>query len=265
MKTKPTIGVVGFGNMGKALTKALVSLTSFKVIVYEKYSRNIKKSKDISFQKDIDSLIKKSNIVVLAIKPQDIREFLKKNGQVIVEQKILFISIAAGISTKFIETYLNKTPVIRVMPNLAAKVGQSISFICKGKFASKKDLSTAVKIFKTVGEVEIIKENLIDKVTSISGSGPGYIYYFMDSLYKAALNLGFNKKQAHKMVLKTFLGASVLADLQVDDFEKLQKAVTSKKGTTDAGLKVLRKNKVDKTILMAVRSAFKRAEELNIK
>jgi len=264
MRRNLNIGIVGFGNMGRALAYALLDGTEGCISIYEKDKKKIKGLKNLLISENAKELIETADVVILAIKPQDIKKFLKETKYYFLNKKPILISIAAGIPTYFFERYVKQIRVIRVMPNLAAKVRESISFICKGKFAKNKDLEIAKRIFRYVGEVIIIKEGFLNKVTSISGSGPGYVYYFMDCLYKSALELGFQKKIAKRMVEQTFRGAIKLAKLSGKDFNLLVKAVASPKGTTLAALKIFKKRKLKGIIASAVNAAHKRAKELSI-
>jgi pyrroline-5-carboxylate reductase len=149
------------------------------------------------------------------------------------------------------------------MPNLALRINQSVSFISGGNKVDVKSIKIVKNIFKLVGEVFIIKEKFMDKVTAITGSGPGYVYYFMRAMYEAACDFGFSKSDARKMVLNTFKGAVGLAEATDMDFSVLQDAVTSKKGTTEAAIKRFEKSKMAGIIKAGVRAACVRAKELS--
>ncbi len=264
MQSKLRIGIIGFGNMGKAIAESLFSATNCSVYGYDKDSAKTNKAKKITIAKNSADLIKNCPVIVIAIKPQDIKEFVTKQLKCLKQTKPLLISIAAGVSTGYFEKKINDARVIRVMPNLAAKIRESISFICKGKYATGKDLVIAKNIFKTIGIVFVISETLIDKATAISGSGPGYVYYFMNCLYENARKLGFDKKTARQMVTKTFLGAAKLAGSGNKSFSQLVNEVTSAKGTTEAALKQFENSGLNKAITKGVNAAYKRANKLNI-
>ncbi|MDD5069108.1 MAG: pyrroline-5-carboxylate reductase [Candidatus Omnitrophica bacterium] len=263
MKVIKKIGIIGYGNMGQALAKALLAETKVPVQVYDKKKLKKTELKGVSLCENPAALIKSSGVVVLAIKPQDVSDFLKEQGSVFLKKKNLLITIVAAIPTTVYEKYVDKIRVIRVMPNLAAKISQSVSFLSKGRYASLDDFKTAKKIFSVVGEAFEIKESFIDKVTSITGSGPGYVYFFMNSLYQTALEMGFNKKQAKEMVRLTFSGAVNLSACSDKEFSLLMSEVTSPGGTTEAGLNIFKKNKLDKIIAQGVESAYLRAKELS--
>ncbi len=262
MKKNKTIGIIGFGNMGSALGLALKE-NGWQVNIYDKDRRRLKKKRHIVICKDSRDLIKKSPIVIVAVKPQDILPLLEETKNLISTCKPLIISIAAGVSTSFFERRIKGLKIIRVMPNLAAKKRQSVSFVSKGKFAKSGDLALAGSIFTCVGSSFTIGEVFLDKATAISGSGPGYIYYFMECLYSSAVMLGFKKNIAKKMVILTFLGAvNLIKDENIDFSDWIQK-VSSKGGTTEAALGLWEKKGLKKLIQQGVNSAYSRAKELN--
>ena len=260
MNKKLKVGIVGFGNMGRAIAESLSS-KKYDIYVYDKDKNKAKGIPSGIAVKTLRGLLSKSEVVILAVKPQDIKGFIKSSCG-FINRKTLLISIAAGVPTYFFEKNMGKLKIVRVMPNLAARVKEAVSFICKGHFASKKDLDLALNIFKNIGIVFKVKEGFLDKATSISGSGPGYIYYFMDSLMQAALGLGFERKTARKMVQYTFLGAVRLAIESREDFSRLVKSVASRGGTTEAALGVFENNRLSAVIKDAIGAAYKRAKKL---
>jgi len=264
MKNKLKIGVIGLGNMGKTLACALSIRNSYRLFVYDKIKSKKKHISGCFTTKNLKELLTKSEIIILAIKPQDVEEFLIKYREYI-DSKQLFVSIAAGIPMKFYKKYLKTVRIIRVMPNLAASIGESVSFISKGKYITNRDLSIVKEIFSCVGKVIAIDESYLDKVTSLSGSGPGYVFYFMESMYKSALKLGFEKRQAKDMVIQVFLGAAKLAKNSGKDFQCLKNAVASKGGTTEAAFSVFKDKKIDTIIERGIKNAQNRAKTISCK
>lgn len=262
MKNKLRIGIVGFGNMGRAISESLIREDGFLLSVYEKDKKIIKGISSITFFRTSRELILNNNIIILAIRPQDITGFIQRAKKAFLKSRPLIISIAAGVSTHFLEKIIKQGRIIRVMPNLAVRVKEAVSFVCRGKFTNKKDLTIAKNILNCAGKVFVVRESFLDKATSISGSGPGYIYFYMKCMFKCALKLGFNREMANQMVLQTFLGSAKLARLSGRDFSLLEKDVTSPGGTTEQALKIFKIRKLDKIIEEAVTSAYQRAEEL---
>ena len=262
MRNKLCIGIVGFGNMGSAIGEALLSEGTYEISIYDIQKRKLKGIDAFNIAKSLEELIDTSKVILLAIKPQDIEDFIKKSHHYLSKKKPLTISIAAGISTSYFEKRIRGIRVVRVMPNLAAKVRNSVSFLCRGKNARREDLNIAMKIFSYVGKTFIVKENFLDKATSISGSGPGYIYYFMEAIMKAALRLGVSRQIAKEMTEETFMGAVKLAILSGKDFSQLIKDVSSRGGTTERAIGIFSKRKMDSIIYEAISSAYRRAKEL---
>ncbi|MCM8827607.1 MAG: NAD(P)-binding domain-containing protein, partial [Candidatus Omnitrophica bacterium] len=181
MELTRKIGIVGFGNMGSALGVALKD-KRWQVYVYDKDRTKLVKLKGIKVCNSCKEVIEKTSILVIAIKPQDILSFIEDTKEYIYKFRPLIISIAAGVRIEVFEKLIEGVRIIRVMPNLAVKKRLSISFISSGKNITNQDLKLAKRIFKCVGDSIAISENFLDKATAISGSGPGYIYYFMDAL-----------------------------------------------------------------------------------
>ena len=263
MSRKIGIGIIGFGNMGYSCAAALKTENQYKIFICDKDKKKTQKVKGFCISQSIPQLIAAADIVVLAIKPQDISGFLTQNKEHLLKKKPLIISIAAGISTSWLEKSLGNLRVVRAMPNLAARVKKSISFISGGKFVKKSDLEIAKKIFSCIGEVVIIKERYLDKVTGVSGSGPGYVFYFMEAMYQGALKLGFTKNNAKKMIIQTFLGAAKLAEEPGKEFKSLLASVASQKGTTEAALKAFTALKVERAIIKGMENACQRAGKIS--
>lgn len=205
----------------------------------------------------------KAEVVVLAVKPQVMQSVL--NSQAKHMDNLLIVSIAAGVSVAQIQAWSLQTNsrVVRCMPNTPALVAQGISGLYFTANCTGNDRATAHQIFSSCGEVLVVNsEEEINAVTAISGSGPGYVFFLMEALAKAAQNLGFNEAQANLLVNQTFFGAATLAKQSDDSFATLREKVTSKGGTTFAGLEQLRTLGVSEAIQSAAKAACDRAVEL---
>ncbi len=263
MGNRKNIGIIGYGNMGRAIGQSIASNDCWNISVYDKYKIKTKNLKNIIIEKTLEALIANNSIIILAIKPQDIGSFIDDNLVYFLKSKPTLITISAGLTTKYFQKLIKDIKIIRVMPNLAATVNESFSLICKGDLANKSDIEISKKIFSQIGEVIVTEESYLDKSTSISGSGPGYIFYFMDVMYNSALELGFNKKMARQMVSQTFFGASKLAKSSKKDFQQLTKDVTSKKGTTEAALNTFEKCHLSSILKDGISNSYKRAKEIS--
>ncbi|HBG61076.1 MAG: pyrroline-5-carboxylate reductase [Omnitrophica WOR_2 bacterium GWF2_38_59] len=257
------IAIIGCGNMGAAILEGIYK--NSKVMVCEsdpKKNQLLKRKYNVTFC-DVSTAIDDSQIIVLAVKPQIFPELLEEIKVFNIKDK-LFVSIAAGITTSFIEKKLGKdVRVIRTMPNLPAQVKQGITAICGGKNLKKKDISLVADIFKEIGKTVIVEEKMIDAVTAVSGSGPAYVFLFVECFVKAAQSLGFDAATSKELVLQTLKGSLCLLDNCNEDAGVLRSRVTSKGGTTQAALEVFAKGKFEKTFKTALLSARKRAKELS--
>jgi len=269
------IGIIGFGNMGSAIAEQLKA--DYQIAVFDKDKNKTENLKGINVALGIAALIKQVDVVILAVKPQDFDVVLNEL-KTIIDGKLI-ISIAAGISTAYIEKVLGKVKVIRVMPNLPVKVKEGMSCLCKGKFVDGEDLEFAEDLFKRVGKTLIVdNEDMMDDVTAISGSGPGFLcdlvegkslkdiqdfteHTFIPSLTATATNLGFSPQQAKILAEITGRGTVVYLEKEHLSPEEVKKQVTSKKGTTEAGLQELKHD--IKNLSAAVRAAWQRAKELS--
>jgi len=268
------IGIIGFGNMGQAIAEQLK--TNYKIIIFDKDKSKLSAVKGTFPASDLDSLIKNSDTIILAVKPQQLAEVLAEIKNCGHELDKLIISIAAGINTRYIEDYFGVVRVVRVMPNMPAKVGSAMTCLSKGRFASEEDFDLAEELFGYLGETLEIKEEMMNAATAISGSGPGYLYYliegksldeaekfgintFLPLLRDAARREGFSADEASLMASVTTSGSlKVLAVTKLSPAQ-LKQQVTSKNGTTEAGLDVLQNGG---TLTEAIKAAKKRAEEL---
>lgn len=248
------IAVIGAGNMGSAIIKGIRK--KYRITVSD-IDQNKLRGLNI---KDNRKAVKDVDIIVLAIKPQNMAPVLEEIKG-IVKPSQLVISIAAGIKTRKIENRLGKIPVVRVMPNMPLLVGMGIGALCRGRYAKYSHIKDAGRIFP--GFIFIKKESLMDAVTAISGSGPAYVYLFIESLIKSAVRLGLSKDDAETLVYQTLKGAIALLEKSGKPPEELRRQVTSPGGTTEAALKVFQKKGFSKIIEKAVNAACKRAKELS--
>ncbi len=266
--TGKKIAFIGAGNMAEALINGLLSskIVSVKQITAFDVNGNrldwLKNEYKIKITDSSTAAIEKSDVVILAVKPQVLPDVLERIGKTLKDK--LVISIAAGISTKKIENYLpKKTPVVRVMPNTPALVCRGAAAICRGKSATKTHASLAIDIFHSVGYAIQVKENLMDTITAVSGSGPAYVFYLMEAMVKSAIDGGMPKYKALNLVAETVRGAGELVIRTQELPGKLRERVTSPGGTTEAAIKILDINKVNYTLLTAITAASERSEALS--
>jgi pyrroline-5-carboxylate reductase len=213
---------------------------------------------------DNNEVVKFADVIILAVKPKDFEVLLKQEVCCGLSEKKLLISIAAGVTTKHIEDVVGSdVPVIRAMPNMGALIGEAVTSLSRGNAASQKDIETATEIFSLIGEVVEVDEKLVDAVTAVSGSGPAYFFYIIESMIAAGVALGLDEKTAAKLVTKTALGSARLLEALKEDPAVLRKKVTSKGGTTEAAIAIFEKKKIKSIINDAIKAASKRSRELS--
>lgn len=207
--------------------------------------------------------IRHAEIIILAVKPQQINAVLEDIGSWVTRRQMV-VSIAAGIRTGFIEHHLVPgVAVLRVMPNTPALIGMGASAVCRGGAARRRHETIARSIFETVGIVETLSENLMDAVTALSGSGPAYVFYLAEALTEAGSRLGLARTVAERLVRQTLRGAGVLLADSRDSASVLRQKVTSPGGTTEAALKVMESGRLKALVSKALARASERSKELS--
>ena len=206
--------------------------------------------------------INEDEIIVLAVKPQQTKSLLKSISYQVSKQIIL--SIAAGIQIKTIEKWTNGYKnIVRSMPNMCAQIQLGITALFTQEILDKKSKMVIEKIAGAIGEfIWLNDESKLDAVTAISGSGPAYVFYFLNVFIEAAIKLGLSRNEAENLCSKTMLGASHLAKDQLSNLQNLITLVASKGGTTEEGLKQLESNKFGEALLKATRAAYERSKKL---
>ncbi len=257
------IGIVGGGHMGEAFIKALDK--QYDVVVCEKRAKrqaHLRKTYRVQTQ-DIKDFIHSCDVFLVAVKPQDIDSFLKEI-KALEARKVLVLSIAAGLSISFLEKAAGKNAhVIRAMPNLPIMVQQGVTALCQGSQVTAKEVRFAIEIFSQVGKVILVHEQLMDAITAVSGSGPGYVYFFAEQMIEAGKALGLSDQLSKDLVIQTFLGSVKLMSQQKESPAILRSKVTSKAGTTQAALDVFLENKMDLVFRKALKAAKKRSQDLS--
>jgi len=262
------IGVIGTGNMGEALISGLIYSRSSipdNIICSDIRKDKLKSIKGaygvVTTSNNLD-VVRASEIVIYAIKPQIMASILKETAASLDMSKVI-ISIAAGVPLAAIESCLNKDlRVIRVMPNIAASVKEGAAAIAAGKHVLKDDLKIAKAIFDSVGKSVIIEEELMDTITGLSGSGPAYIFLIVDALADAGVKMGLSREDALFLSGQTVLGAAKLLMETKEHPGKLKDRVTSPGGTAIAALHTLEQGGLRTTLINAVEVATKRSKEL---
>lgn len=262
------LGIIGFGNMAEAITAGILNN---KLIAPQnihaldpspKRRARAKKKYKLRTVKTVDELCAKTNTILLAVKPQQINEALIPLSTKI--RKHLILTIVTGIQTRHYQKVLGRNvKVIRVMPNTPALIGQGAAVYFAGKNLTARDKNICEAIFKSVGIIQPVpRENLINAVTAISGSGPAFVYQYAQAVIDSAQKLGLSAKLARALVLQTMAGATQMMIAAIETPAQLTQKVASKGGTTVAGLEELKKRGFTRILHACMKRAAKRAEEL---
>lgn len=220
-------------------------------------------------QKDIGTVygkpedcINKADLVILAVKPQDSAAVFASIRSLVDSQQV-FLSIMAGVKIETISKALNAEKIIRAMPNLPAQIGRGMTAFTSSEAVTRIELVTVQNLLNTTGKtVYVEREDAIDASTAISGSGPAYVWHFMEGMIKAGRELGFTEAQAELLVSQTFLGAVELYLASNLSCEEWIQRVSSRGGTTEAAMRSFRENEVEADIVTGAKAAYDRAVEL---
>ncbi len=267
--TSQTVGkicFIGGGNMARALIGGLKNngylMNDISVIEPEAEKRaQLQGDFGVNVTEQLPS-VTMADIVVLAVKPQQLRDLSIFLGSLLQQQ--LLISIAAGIRAKDIARWLGGyQSIVRVMPNTPAQIQAGISGLYAMPDVTENQHNQAETIMRAVGEVLWLdEESKMDAVTAISGSGPAYVFYFIEAMQQAALELGLNEEQAKILSLETFIGSSLLAAQSLETPATLRSQVTSKGGTTEQAIRTMEAAAVKSAIIKAAKAAANRSQEL---
>ncbi|MBW1678917.1 MAG: pyrroline-5-carboxylate reductase [Deltaproteobacteria bacterium] len=259
---------IGGGNMAEAMIKGLLKK---KTIVPEQIAISepredraqfLSNKYQVQVVPDNHSAIQRGEIIVLAVKPQVMREVLQEISNVVTADQLI-ISIAAGIPTSFIASHLGKDRrIIRAMPNTPAQIGEGAVALCGGGSSTQSDLQFAQKLFDAIGTTVIIQETYMDAVTGLSGSGPAYIFLIIEALTDGGVKMGLPRDIAQALLLQTLIGSGRMVLETGNHPGQLKDLVTSPGGTTIAGLHVLEEKGIRAALINAVVAATERSREL---
>ena len=266
-----TIGFVGGGNMAEALIKGIIIAKLYRpedIWVSDISGERLElltKQYNVRTTAENNELAAKVEIIVLSVKPQNMTEMLRSIKGA-VRQDALVISIAAGKRIAGICAVLGDVPIVRVMPNTPALIGEGTSALFANDKA-KPMLEKAKTLFSSVGEIVVLdNEELMDAVTAVSGSGPAYYFLLTEEMIKAGVELGLSEEVTKKLVLQTAKGAALLAqdaERKGESAGELRQKVTSPGGTTAAALKVFTDAKFGPMVKAAVKKACEKSQELS--
>lgn len=261
------ITFIGGGNMAAALIGGLLQqgylAAQIRVVEINAEARKkINHEFSVAVMEELDDGITGSNVILLAVKPQHLSSVARKLAPLL--KMHLVISVVAGIKTKEICRWLEGyTRVIRAMPNTPALVRAAVTGLFALPEVSTEEKQNAEIILEAVGSVLWVeREELLDAVTAVSGSGPAYVFYFMEALQQAGRELGLNDTQSRQLSLETFLGAAKLVSLSKENIAALRAKVTSKNGTTEHAIQAMENDGINRKIIRAVHASYERSREL---
>ena len=270
MTSLPTIAILGAGSMGGAILSGLldpsVSVDGIRVTNRtEAKAAALRSDRVESFALEVDAdanlrAVATADVVIVGVKPAMVPDLLREIAPALEEDAIV-VSVAAGVTTATMEKLVPGV-VIRAMPNTPSLIGRGVTGLSAGSRATEADLVIVRVLFETVGIVLEVPEAKIDALSTISGSGPAYVFYLIEQLAKTAVGMGFSAEEARTMVEGTFVGASELLVSMGETPQELRRRVTSPNGTTERAIAELEKADLSSLFDRATAAALARAREL---
>ncbi len=262
---KKVIALLGAGRIGGALAQAISSAApASEVIATDISDERIEEMRSIGVRgiKNNIEAVKAADIVLLAVKPKEIRGLLSEVSGTVGKQHLV-ISIAAGVPIGFIEQRLPKARVIRAMPNIAVMVHEAITALAPGKSASTEDMEMAKALFSSVGKCVVVEESAMDAVTGLSGSGPGFVFTMIEALADGGVKAGLPHDLALLLAAQTMLGSAKMVLETGQHPAQLRNSVATPAGTTIEGLLIIEESGVRATLIKAVDAATRRTKEIS--
>ncbi len=253
------IGFIGIGNMGGAIIERLLTSGEFNVYLYD---LDITKTEKFQSEKtficnNIKEVSEKSEILFLTVKPNVYSDVLEQLSSYIYSN--ILISVAPGITTKYISSIIKTAKIVRIMPNTPAMVGEGMTLISKTDSALIEKVKTVLEL---IGKVTVLPESMMDYGTALSGSSPALIYQLIDVMANAALSYGISKDEGIKIAAQTVLGSAKMVLETGEHPQKLSDKVCSPGGTTIEMVNTLKKCGFDKTIVEAFDACVKKAQQM---
>ena len=263
------IAFIGAGNLAEAIIYALANKLNIdcqNIIIYDKNEEQYKRYAQLNIKKacDYNDILNFGDIIFLAVLPQNFAGLLEniKNSGIDLTGKI-FVSTAAGITMDFIESKIaQKIEIIRTMPNKPVFLGKGMTALCCNKYTEDENFKTVCGIFESLGEIIVINEDKMNKIVSVNGSSPAYVYLFAESMLKWAVEQGFDEKEIYPVVLQSLIGSFEMMIKSGQTPSELIKSVAAPKGTTEKALESFYKDDFTGIIKKAMQACFERAEQL---
>ncbi len=262
------VAIIGMGNMGEAILKALLQNGFEKDSVFcaelkPDKAEYIRKTHAIRCDEKPDDAVKTSDYCIIAVKPQDSKALLQYVAPLLTEKQVL-VSIMAGTTTANILAILGKqSKIIRIMPNICVKVGEGAIGLCANPFVDPKEVGEVKKLFSSMGKVVDLGEDLMDAVTAIGGSGPAFVLHFLEAMIDGGVSMGLPRDKSRVLAVQVLKGTIKMLEEENMHPTLMKEMVTSPGGTTIAGLTVLEDRAVKGSVMRALQEACKRSRELS--
>lgn len=269
MNPNPRIAFIGAGNMASAMIGGLIQsgIAACHLSAADPYAPGLEQAQQrfgIQTSTDNNAIIANADVVILAVKPQQLKAVCADIRDTVMRQQPLLISIAAGIRSDALAQWLSPSlAIVRCMPNTPALIGKAASGLYANANVSAAQQQLAAQLLSAIGTVDwVAEENLLDAVTAVSGSGPAYFFLVMEAMIEAGVALGLERDVARNLTLQTALGAATMA-MQADvDVDELRRRVTSPGGTTQAAVTCFEEGNIRQLFSDALLAADQRSKSL---
>jgi pyrroline-5-carboxylate reductase len=262
------IGIIGLGNMGEAIVKALVNSGHKKeAIIFAEAKKEratyVEQIYGLKCAKTLSELVQKTDYIILAIKPQDAKEVIQAISPSLNDKKIV-ISIMAGITTSNMLSLMGKPiRIVRIMPNICVKVGEGMMGITSNRVVTKEESAKVQKMLSPLGHFVEVGEELMDAVTALGGSGPAFFLLFLEAMIDAGVKTGLPRDKAKTISLQVIKGTLKMLEEEKIHPTVMRDMITSPGGTTIAGIAILEQRAFKGSVMEAIENACNRAKELS--
>jgi pyrroline-5-carboxylate reductase len=259
------IGVIGVGNIGSIFAERLVAEKNINMILFDKHKEKLEHfetHEQCSITDQVETIIKDCQIIIIAVKPQDINALLEGLKGHNLEGKTI-ISTVTGISIKRILDNINSDYVARIMPNVPSAIGKGVMGICFSDSFTSNLKKVVTCLLENLGKVIEIEERHFPAVTALSGSGPAFVFVMIESMIDAGLKMGLSYAQSRELIIGTLIGSAELLEAKGNHPGEFRHLVTSPAGTTIEGIYSLEREGFRGTIMKAINDTFERAKSIS--
>ena len=259
------ISMIGCGKIGSGMAQKLAS--DHKVTLFDRNGERTKqfaKTIKAHYTSNPSEAVAKADIIVLAVKPQDLNDISAQIHREINKEQLL-VSVLAGVTTQTLGDFFAEIPLLRMMPNIAVRYGQGVIAMAETEMLPQKTKDKAEKAFKTLGALHWIPENKFDALTALTGSGPAFLFMIIESIIDSGIAMGFTAEDSKDLTIQLFHGTLALLEQTGKHPGELKWEVTSPSGTTIAGVKVMEDMGVRSGIINTFLATYQRAIELSRK